>query len=69
MIFWDMIECSVFLLEDCFLMYSSRVFFRFNVEEVFKGGSLMKSVINEGNLYIVLVFFVCILMFFVSFCY
>ncbi|XP_057397925.1 A-kinase anchor protein 13 isoform X1 [Balaenoptera acutorostrata] len=47
MIFRDMTECSTPLPEDCSPTQSSRILFRSNTEEAFKGGPLMKSAINE----------------------
>lgn len=54
MIFRDMTECSTPLPEDCSPTHSSRILFRSNTEEALKGGPLMKSAINEGNLHSVL---------------
>ena len=51
MIFRDMTECSTPLPEDCSPTHSSRILFRSNTEEALKGGPLMKSAINEGNLH------------------
>ena len=51
MIFRDMTECSTPLPEDCSPTHSCRTLFRSNTEEALKGGPLMKSAINEGNLH------------------
>lgn len=51
MIFRDMTECSTPLPEDGSPTRSSRILFRSNTEEALKGGPLMKSAINEGNLH------------------
>ena len=50
-IFRDMTECSTLLPEDCSPTHSCRTLFRSNTEEALKGGPLMKSAINEGNLH------------------
>lgn len=54
MIFRDMTECSTPLPEECSPTHSPRALFRSNTEEAVKGGPLMKSAINEGNLHSVL---------------
>lgn len=51
MLFRDMTECSALLPEDCSPTHSCRTLFRSNTEEALKGGPLMKSAINEGNLH------------------
>lgn len=45
-----MTECSTPLPEECSPTVSPRTLFRSNTEEALKGGPLMKSAINEGNL-------------------